>query len=164
MPVAIHGNLGNPPITDASAIPSDVTVGKVFYNNDGRQVGTGYNRSTTTVTLPYTENWNDRCNMWVDIDTYEQHYTSGMYDGIPYDSSDYVSIEGNHRIIDVDYNQTTYTIVNRGNTNVFLAAAEGRTFSLIGPISYVVFCFYPTELQIYHSKYQEPITFNVRCY
>lgn len=163
MSVAIHGTVGNPPITDATASPSDVTMGKVFYNNDGRQVGTGYNKSMT-VTLPYTEKWDSICSMWVDVDTYEQHYVSDMYDTVRYDSSNYVSIEGNHRIIDIEYNQTTYTIVNRGNTNVFLAAAEGPTFSLIGPISYVVFCFYPTELQIYHSDYQDPITFNVRCY
>lgn len=33
-------NGGGTPITDATAIPSDVVNGKVFYNNNGRQIGT----------------------------------------------------------------------------------------------------------------------------
>ena len=43
MGVAIHGELGNPPITDATAVTEDVTEGKVFYNNDGRCIGTAIN-------------------------------------------------------------------------------------------------------------------------
>lgn len=33
--------MGGGKIKDATALPSDVAKGKVFYNNDGRQVGTG---------------------------------------------------------------------------------------------------------------------------
>lgn len=41
MGVAIHGELGNPPITDATAVSEDVLNGKVFYNNAGKQTGNG---------------------------------------------------------------------------------------------------------------------------
>ena len=41
MPVLMRGGGGGKKIKDATAVPSDVAAGKVFYNNDGRQVGTG---------------------------------------------------------------------------------------------------------------------------
>ncbi len=42
MPVLIRGIFsGGGKIKDATALPEDVASGKVFYNNDGRQVGNG---------------------------------------------------------------------------------------------------------------------------
>ncbi len=40
MPVLMRGGGGGKKIKDATAVPSDVAKGKVFYNNSGRQVGT----------------------------------------------------------------------------------------------------------------------------
>lgn len=41
MPVLIRGIFsGGGKIKDATALPSDVAKGKVFYNNDGKQIGT----------------------------------------------------------------------------------------------------------------------------
>lgn len=40
MPVIIRGSGGGKKIKDATALPPDVKKGKIFYNNDGRQVGT----------------------------------------------------------------------------------------------------------------------------
>lgn len=39
MSVRIFGSGGGGVITDATAIPDDVSSGKIFYNNDGKQVG-----------------------------------------------------------------------------------------------------------------------------
>lgn len=41
------------PITDATAVPSDVAKGKVFYNNNGRQVGSGnvYTEKNFTISV-----------------------------------------------------------------------------------------------------------------
>lgn len=58
MPVNISGTVGNPPITDASATSGDVASGKVFYNNDGRQLGSGNITTKETIILEagkYTE-------------------------------------------------------------------------------------------------------------
>ena len=41
MPVLMRGGGGGKKIKDATAVPSDVASGKVFYNNGGRQIGTG---------------------------------------------------------------------------------------------------------------------------
>lgn len=47
MPVILSGTNLTKSITDATAIPADVSEGKIFYNNEGRQVGTYVNE------LPY---------------------------------------------------------------------------------------------------------------
>lgn len=39
MPVLMRGGGGGKKIKDATAVPGDVAQGEVFYNNDGRQVG-----------------------------------------------------------------------------------------------------------------------------
>ena len=51
MPVLIRGIFsGGGKIKDATAVPSDVMKGKVFYNNDGRQVGISNAVNIKTVT------------------------------------------------------------------------------------------------------------------
>lgn len=56
MPVLMRGGGGGKKIKDATAVPSDVAVGKVFYNNDGRQVGNNSNPwmdlKSIEITLP----------------------------------------------------------------------------------------------------------------
>lgn len=42
--------MGGGKIKDATALPEDVASGKVFYNNDGRQVGTGL--SVKSISIP----------------------------------------------------------------------------------------------------------------
>lgn len=49
MPLILSGTNLAKPITDATASPSDVSSGKIFYNNDGKQVGTGSTISTTII-------------------------------------------------------------------------------------------------------------------
>ena len=40
MSIRIFGSGGGGLITDATAEPDDAINGKIFYNNDGRQIGT----------------------------------------------------------------------------------------------------------------------------
>lgn len=47
---------GGKRIKDATALPNDVMKGKIFYNNDGRQVGTGEMIRVKSVILPEIEN------------------------------------------------------------------------------------------------------------
>lgn len=52
MPVVIHGIVSNPPITDATATVDDVLKDKIFYNNDGRQVGTASIPKVMCIDIP----------------------------------------------------------------------------------------------------------------
>ena len=44
---------GRGKIKDATAIPSDVMNGKIFYNNDGRQVGSNDNEKHILILFQY---------------------------------------------------------------------------------------------------------------
>lgn len=54
MPTVVKGSGGGKKIKDATAVPSDVASGKIFYNNDGRQVGNGGNPWTDLKSLEIT--------------------------------------------------------------------------------------------------------------
>lgn len=56
MGVAIHGELGNPPITDATAVSEDVISGKIFYNNNGRNLGTSSAVKVNTFEFSFPSN------------------------------------------------------------------------------------------------------------
>lgn len=44
--------MGGGKIKDATATPQDVMTGKVFYNNEGRQVGTGTVLKMIKISVP----------------------------------------------------------------------------------------------------------------
>lgn len=54
MPVLMRGGGGGKKIKDATAVPSDVAKGKVFYNNNGRQVGNNSNPWTDLKSIEIT--------------------------------------------------------------------------------------------------------------
>lgn len=54
MPLLVRGGGGGKKIKDATAVPSDVAAGKVFYNNNGRQVGSGMSIKTLSMDIPET--------------------------------------------------------------------------------------------------------------
>lgn len=54
MPVLMRGGGGGKKIKDATAVPSDVANGKIFYNNDGRQIGSGESFKSVTLALTGT--------------------------------------------------------------------------------------------------------------
>lgn len=60
MPVLMRGGGGGKKIKDATAVPGDVAQGKVFYNNDGRQVGNGKTLKTYEITIPKNTELTDR--------------------------------------------------------------------------------------------------------
>lgn len=54
MPVLMRGGGGGKKIKDATAVSSDVAKGKVFYNNNGRQVGSLVTYGKEIITLKKT--------------------------------------------------------------------------------------------------------------
>lgn len=59
MPVLMRGGGGGKKIKDATAVPSDVAKGKVFYNNNGRQVGDGKTLKTYVINIPKNMEFTD---------------------------------------------------------------------------------------------------------
>lgn len=59
MPVLMRGGGGGKKIKDATAVPGDVAQGKVFYNNDGRQVGNGKTLKTYVINIPKNTEFTD---------------------------------------------------------------------------------------------------------
>lgn len=103
MPVLIRGIFsGGGKIKDATALPSDVAKGKVFYNNDGRQVGTLVGKEVKTYTInmsnyPYVSGGTSP------FDQYDQYNTGfGYY--INTSTKKVKCSSGNHMTFPAPYN------------------------------------------------------------
>lgn len=80
--MAIYIPSGGISTKDATAIPSDVAAGKIFYNADGRQVGNFQKPpfEVKSMILPSGSNGENKITLWYSCMTYEKYYGSDNWE------------------------------------------------------------------------------------
>ena len=131
--------MGGGKIKDATALPSDVAKGKVFYNNQGRQVGTGdvfpymvINFAKNTVTEKISN---------VKLGT---TYVSGITDFV-YNSPNKQISPGNNTVIAVSNSETRSTYGVFAETNVDIRNVRDITLKIGSYVYHINFYLYFRE-------------------
>ena len=134
MPVAIHGTVGNPPITDATATSSDVTSEKVFYNNDGRCIGSAQSLFPNAKSMHYFIPKNKTFKFNQNVPTYSPYvdaiglvlpnFTSGGFIGFLERYSERFALIGAENVIGYSVNGSEPYMINTITNNAFLIGEE----------------------------------------
>lgn len=96
------------PITDATAVPSNVAKGKVFYNNDGRQVGISDAIQIKTISRNCTYGQGSYSSVNTSRTEYSIHHGNGNVSVKNYNGS--FTIGGNYHYKDIFNNILSITI------------------------------------------------------